>query len=171
MPGGACTADADCGTGGACLLPVQGWSSGYCIYGCLTQDDCGPNGVCVDIGSQAICFSRCGSGFSSCRSGYACQPLDSTYSMCWPDCTANPALNCGEARCNSSTRDCDSFSCTSATQCSTGSTCTSSSCRCTATTNCGANRRCYTGTGTCGCANNTFCGPGRTCDLSTGRCS
>ncbi len=180
--GGPCTRNSDC-PGGACLSAGEGWTGGYCIYGCPSTategDPCGSGGtgICLDVGGTAlICFRQCVPSSSACRSGYVCESIttDNSEGICTPDCRSNPALACGAYRCQP-TGTCGPVPCTS-TSCSLGSVCNPSTqrCECGSSTACGASRRCFPRTGTtapaCGCTSSAACAADETCDTATGRC-
>lgn len=171
-PGAACTSDANC-AGATCIPPQSGWAGGYCSTTCTRSTQCGA-GVCVATGATTgICLSVCRTN-ADCRSGYFCQPGTTVTGFCYPDCTSNPTVLCGEYACNPATRQCAGPTCTRSsapTVCSSGSVCSGGYCDCTATTNCGPNRTCYPSQNyTCGCANDMACPPGTRCNTRTGAC-
>ena len=83
----ACAADADCGTGLACLkatdkliLNQAGPSNGYCTMKCATQADAT---ACVAAGGLCVDFSETGDGtagycMQTCTLGKIAAPLDRT---------------------------------------------------------------------------------------------
>jgi hypothetical protein len=89
--------------------------------------------------------------------------------LCFPQCSTNVPVVCGEYACNARTELCTG-GCSTSQECSLNSVCLAGDCYCTARTNCGPNRRCYTADGYCGCASDSACAPDARCDVSTGDC-
>jgi hypothetical protein len=169
--GSPCGRTSDCQPGWICQAAVQGWPGGYCMReGCNRDSECGPTGTCLIGSTQTACFARCVSA-SDCRGGYSCVRLNSfdPTGLCFPQCSTNVPVVCGEYACNARTELCTG-GCTTSQECSLNSVCLAGDCYCTARTNCGPNRRCYTADGYCGCASDSACAPDARCDVSTGEC-
>ncbi|MDP1828857.1 MAG: hypothetical protein Q8L48_36690 [Archangium sp.] len=90
--GNACSNTLNCTNppdyGGECLTREYNfsWPGGYCTkQGCLTNAECSSNGSALCLGITAtddVCVQRCadstGSGQSTCRNGYRCEPYFSS---------------------------------------------------------------------------------------------
>lgn len=81
--GDPCTLDTDCGgvpsAAPNCLEDIFGmitFPGGYCSADCTSDDDCGPDGDCIDAVIMSLCLKTCTSG-SDCREseGYTCDAL------------------------------------------------------------------------------------------------
>ncbi len=82
------TVSEDCGTGSCRTTDLAGvrYPDGYCVGSCDEDDDCGPEGVCIN---SLTCFLRC-DATRDCRAGYECAPHpqalggDRDTSVCFP---------------------------------------------------------------------------------------
>ena len=95
-PGGACSDDADCGTGNFCLAGNEGTGAfgpvlyapeGYCVVGdfsllpgtCATDADCDPGTICVEyldypgLPGYQSCLPACACTGAACPAHQACE--------------------------------------------------------------------------------------------------
>lgn len=84
--GKACTSNANCGAGLACLPQTDGVAGGYCTKGCASNSDCGSGSHCgfFDDEGTGICLKSCGTNSDCGRSSYECFGADSSGpNECW----------------------------------------------------------------------------------------
>lgn len=114
--GVACTADTQCGMGGACLTEDgNGWPGGTCtLPGCDAVNDmgCGMGEQCIPLNSifgppQGYCLQGC-TMTSDCRAGYTCiaSPTYPDRHYCAPGCTGNAQCTVAGDVCNTGLGTC-----------------------------------------------------------------
>jgi hypothetical protein len=88
--GAACKISVECGDGGHCLLPHDGYPNGYCTKGCRSDQDCGDNHFCFSGDCVVGCKNE-----SDCREteGYACWIVGGGINICLADQQSDPTLN------------------------------------------------------------------------------
>ncbi|MCA9522262.1 MAG: hypothetical protein KC609_14880 [Myxococcales bacterium] len=79
--GASCVSSYNCADGQICRT---GFPAGYCTLACPGGSaDCPFPGVCVTVGSEAICAKRCLFD-TECRTDYECKSVLSSAKVCWP---------------------------------------------------------------------------------------
>lgn len=117
--GQPCSSDRDACEGGTCLTEFEsGLPGSYCTYvGCdpdmadgdAGADGCPGDGVCIDVGTIALCLDGCADD-ADCRAHYACVPSDpadpSSPLACRPACETDDACANDGFVCNQGTGVC-----------------------------------------------------------------
>jgi MYXO-CTERM domain-containing protein len=80
----SCGSDADCADGYTCDSAGKCTSSCPVCRTCTTQEDCGANGFCTDVGGQNKCITTCGTN-GSCPGDSTCYRYDDYYVCLNPD--------------------------------------------------------------------------------------
>src|ERR1041385_8096105 len=73
--GARCDSNADCDE--KCLPPTGDWPGGFCTTVCMTDSECGPDGVCIGE-DGGVCVFAC-AGDANCAflgAGYQCKEVD-----------------------------------------------------------------------------------------------
>jgi hypothetical protein len=108
VAGATCATDVDCEGGRCASNSPLGtpFPGNYCTGTCTADTDCGTGGACLLLAGTAAgqCFERCSSDAGCTRDGYRCRTLNDGFSACYPALQALPDGVVGKA-CSSDT-DC-----------------------------------------------------------------